>query len=172
MNATIDRRNEGPVKSPIGRDAGTLCAQSAAGDSTRKSKRQTRAEQVLSDPAIQRYLAAEKALAKSQDTNALVRLFKLMTGRTLHGSRCGAGKLCKERLGLTLRRGSVDVAWRYLRRVRGGTWHKGGSHVARLNFGPGIAFPDGRGSDRDERCWPELINVTLALPENGEGAAA
>lgn len=34
------------------------------------------------------------------------------------------------------------IAYRYLRRYAPGPWYLGGHHVGRLNYGPGICFPD------------------------------
>lgn len=48
--------------------------------------------------------------------------------------------LVKQCCHTTVYRDRVNVAWRYLRRFAGGQWHRGGSHCARLNMGPGVGF--------------------------------
>jgi len=123
----------------------------------RKNKRLTRAQITLQDPVIQRILAQNKELAKADDTAALVGLFKRMMGRVMPVLRHPMARR------FNVRRAPRDVAFRYLRRVRGGEWYRGGDHVARLNFGPGVAFA-GWVNDRAVTVIPELINVTLALP--------
>ena len=125
--------------------------------STKKSKRLTRAEIILQDPVIQNILKMGKQLQAADDTAALVGLFKLMMGRVMPVVRNPRGRACG------VRRDPRNVAWRYLRRVRPGVWFRGGSHVARLNFGPGMAF-EGWVNDRAVSVVPTLINVTLALP--------
>lgn len=57
------------------------------------------------------------------------------------------------------------VVLHYLRRFRSGRQYRGGSHVARYNHGPGIAWKEWR-NDRAERLKRSLINVTLALPSS------
>jgi hypothetical protein len=43
-----------------------------------------------------------------------------------------------------VKRDVVMIAYRWLRRFAGGEWYRGGSHVARLNYGPMIALPERR----------------------------
>ncbi len=50
-----------------------------------------------------------------------------------------------------------DIVFRYLRRFRKGDWHRGGSHVARLDFGPGIGFRNFR-NDRRHKIQPILLD--------------
>lgn len=112
---------------------------------TSTNRRMSAAGLVLADPTIQSYLAKcheldeqSAARERAKDVEALQRLLNLMTGRTIRPVR--TPRLRSLYGNEAPRRDPRDVAWHYLRRVRGGTWYRGGSHVARLNYGPGIAF--------------------------------
>lgn len=66
-----------------------------------------------------------------RDAPALASLHERLNGRKPRPMRARR---------LPMLRDPSDVAWRWLRRFVGGTWYRGGSHVARLHFGPGIGF--------------------------------
>jgi hypothetical protein len=120
----------------------------------RKNKRLTKAQLLLQDPQIASYLAKNKELQNVTDANALVRLLSLFTGRVMPLVRHPLGRRCG------VRRDPRNVAYRFLKRSRGGEWFRGGSHVARLHFGPGIAFPNWV-NDRAVPVIPELLNLCL-----------
>ncbi len=108
----------------------------------RRKRRPTVADNIIAQPDIQRYLQAVRKTERLQDIAALARLAQRMTGRVTRLVRIG--RFWRVRL----HRDPVAIAYRYLRRYRPGPWHVGGSHVARLDFGPGIGF---RGWRNDQR---------------------
>lgn len=124
----------------------------------KRKRRPTRADVILADPAIVRYLALDRQVEEMKDLDALTKLFKLLQNRTMQPLR-------RQRCRVTVRRDPRAVVFRYLRRFRGGLWYRGGSHVARYDHGPGIAWKDWR-NDRAEGLKCSLINVTLALPSS------
>lgn len=83
----------------------------------------------------------------------LQHLHSLFSGRIMHRIR-------RQRpiLNNRLRRDPVAVAHRYLRRFTKFEWHRGGSHVALLNFGPGIGFRN-VANDQARKLEPVLIRV-------------
>lgn len=123
-----------------------------------KTKRISRAQVLLADPVIQSYLAQSRKLDKADDVRALTRLYCLLHGRIMQPMR---RQICK----LTVRRDPRHLARRFLRRIRGGEWYIGGSHIARLENGPGIAWRDFK-NDRSEPLQCFLINATLQLPSS------
>lgn len=122
----------------------------------KRKRRPTKADAILADPAIVRALAASRQVEESKDLQVLTNLFKLLHDRVMQPLRC-------QRCRVTVRRDPRGVVFRYLRRFRGGLWYRGGSHVARYDYGPGIAWKEWR-NDRAEGLQCSLINVTLALP--------
>lgn len=110
----------------------------------------TKAERLLQDPQIQGVLAAnrareaaEKAEAEKKDIAAVKRLAILLPKRKRRFSYRG-------------------LAAAYLYRYRGGWWHRGGNHVSRAEFGPGIGFTE-PGSDGVSKI------VLLNLPPEDRG---
>lgn len=99
-----------------------------------KSRRITKARALLSRPDIARTLARQAATERALDVSALARLLALLHGRTMRPLR-------RQRIpGQIMRRDPGAVACRYLRRIRGGHWHRGAAHIARHHYGPGIAW--------------------------------
>ena len=92
----------------------------------------------------------------SDDELALRQLAHRLDGRVAKPRR---GALVA-RLRCTVRRDPRDVVYRWLRRHRGGYWYRGGSHVARLNGGPGIGFLAWQ-NDRAERIRVTLIEQSV-----------
>lgn len=89
---------------------------------------------------IRRNQGPDRRLARAAaDAPFLSRLCARMNGRLARPDRSHTAKLLA-RMGHRMRRDPRYVARRWLRRFAGGAWHLGGSHVARLHFGPGIAF--------------------------------
>ena len=89
-----------------------------------------------------------------EDIELLTRLSSLFKSRPLPPMRRQPWR----RYGITLRRDPVEIAHRYLRRFAGGQWHQGGSHVARLNFGPGIGFRI-KQTPKVMKATPILLNL-------------
>ncbi len=100
---------------------------------------------------------------------ALRLLAAKMSGRKPHAMRTEMARRCLPLV--VVHRDPVCIAYRWLRRFVGGIWYRAGSHVARLNFGPGIGF-EGWNNDRKPRIKPVLIHMPaeisrlpLALPK-------
>lgn len=87
----------------------------------------------------------------SDDIRLLIALQQRINGRV-------AKPLRKQRCQTVVRRDPPDVSWRFLRLFAGGDWHRGGSHVARYNGGPGIGFP-GWSNDRAQKIQAITIRV-------------
>ncbi len=117
-----------------------------------KKRRLTKADLILADPVIAHSLATAKALRRTEDVSLLNRLVKRLDGRVTGITRSHVGQW------LRIHRDPTEIARRYLRRYSPGTWHQGGSHVARPGFGPGIAFPRWR-NDRNVKLRPYLIDL-------------
>ncbi len=81
-------------------------------------------------------------LPRAEDEVAVKTLAAKLEGRKARPQRTVIAKMLKERFAVTVHRHPVLVAARYLRRFVGGYWHIGGNHVARNNYGPGIACPN------------------------------
>ena len=88
------------------------------------------------------------------DSIILTRLADRMADRRLPARR----RQPWARYGLILRIDPVEIAHRYLRRFAGGQWHRGGSHVARPNFGPGIGIRTEQRKD-GLHAKPELLRL-------------
>lgn len=102
------------------------------------TSRKTKAQQTLEDPIIQRVLQNGALADRMKDERVLGTLQTRFSGRKPRASRRYA-----------VLRDPRDVAYRYLRRFRQGIWFRGGNHVARMDFGPGIGFPSFVNSRRD-----------------------
>jgi hypothetical protein len=69
----------------------------------------------------------------STDDTLLHHLRAKLDGRIMRPLR-------RQRCRISVRLAPRDLAYRYLRRFAGGCWYRGGNHVARLGYGPGIGF--------------------------------
>lgn len=95
----------------------------------------------------------------AEDEVAVKHLVAKMEGRRAKPQRTVTAKLLKQRFAITMHRHPVLVAARFLRRFVGGCWHIGGNHVARNNYGPGIACPDFM-NDRTKPIKAMAINLS------------
>jgi hypothetical protein len=95
---------------------------------------------------------------RAEDEVAVKTLAAKMDGRRQRLSRTVVAKRMKA-MGYTIFRSPTNIALRWLIRYVGGYWHKGGAHVARNNFGPGICFPKWR-NDQDRQLVAEAINLS------------
>ncbi len=118
-------------------------------------KRKTKADEILTDPEIQRTLALGRTADELREVTILSSLLRGLRGRVMP-------RLRKQKCAVVVHRDPRDVARRFLRRFLGGQWHVGGNHIARMNYGPGIAFDAEWRNDRASEVKAWLINVPLA----------
>lgn len=120
-----------------------------------KTRRPTKADAILAEPAIQRTLASMQQARDTRDAATLAALARMLEGRVMKPLR----RQFSDRF--TVRRDPRDVVRRYLRRARHADsrpWHAGGYHVARLDYGPGIAWKQWR-NDQAQPVQCHLINL-------------